>query len=98
MTTAISFRKPTATTPATGGTTPYSEKYENGKTQVQGQKNAEGGQEGTWKYFDENGKLERIENYKNGIADGEWKYYEEAKLTKTEVYKEGELISTKEVE
>jgi hypothetical protein len=79
-------------------TTPYSEKHDNGKIKVQGQKNKNGDQEGTWKYFDENGKLERVENYTNGIADGEWKYYEEGKLVKTEIYKAGELISTKEEE
>lgn len=87
--------KPAATTPTTTAG-PYSEKYESGKIKVQGQKNKEGEQEGTWKYFDENGKLERIENYKKGIAEGEWKYFEDGKLSKTEVYKDGEMISTTE--
>jgi hypothetical protein len=96
--TTVKTTSTTNTSTTASSTTPYTEKHDNGKISVQGQKNKDDSQEGTWKYFDENGKLERLENYKNGIADGEWKYYEEGKLTKTEVYKDGELISTKEVE
>jgi len=72
----------------------YTEKYKNGKVKVQGQNNKDGNQEGTWKYFNELGKLERVENYKNGISHGEWKYYDvkTGKVIKTEKYNEGELI------
>lgn len=69
------------------------EKHKNGKVKAQEQKNADDNQEGTWKYFNEAGKLERVENYKNGISHGEGKYYDEAgKLYKTEKYKDGELL------
>lgn len=72
----------------------YTEKHKNGKVKVQGQNNKDGNQEGTWKYFNELGKLERVENYENGISHGEWKYYDTktGKVTKTEKYNEGELI------
>jgi antitoxin component YwqK of YwqJK toxin-antitoxin module len=70
------------------------EKHKNGKVKVQGQNNKEGNQEGTWKYFNELGKLERVENYKNGISHGEWKFYDTktGKISKTEKYNEGELM------
>ena len=31
--------------------------------------------EGEWKFYRENGKLEQIENYKNGELEGEFKSY-----------------------
>lgn len=70
------------------------EKHKNGKVKVQGQNNKDGNQEGTWKYFNEAGKLEKVENYKNGISHGEWKYYDvnTGKVVKNEKYNEGELI------
>lgn len=74
-------------------TKPHIEKHKNGKVAVQGQFDLNGQHEGTWKYFTEAGKVERIENYKGGIMHGEWKYFDEAgKLTKTEKYNEGELL------
>lgn len=74
-------------------TKPHVEKHKNGKIAVQGQFDLNGQHEGTWKYFTEVGKIERIENYKGGIMHGEWKYYDDAgKLTKTEKYNEGELV------
>lgn len=90
--------KKTPTNASGGGETvglkTITEKHKNGKVKVQGQNNKDGNQEGTWKYFNEAGKLEKIENYKNGISHGEWKYYDviTGKVTKTEKYNEGELV------
>jgi antitoxin component YwqK of YwqJK toxin-antitoxin module len=75
---------------------PYTEKHDNGKISIQGQKNKEGNEEGLWKYFDETGKLEKQINYSNGIQDGETKLYDKGKLFKTQVYKQGELLSEKD--
>lgn len=80
-------------TPLSKNTKPHIEKHKNGKLAVQGQFDANGQHEGTWKYYTEAGKIEKIENYKGGIMHGEWKYYDEAgKLVKTEKYNEGELV------
>jgi hypothetical protein len=85
---------PTATNPVVttdaSTTVPYTEKYPNGKLKVQGQKNEDGLQEGTWKYLDESGKLIRTEMYSNGMANGTWKYYKDGKVIKTETYTDGE--------
>lgn len=45
------------------------------------------------KYFSADGKLVRIERYVKGIPEGEWNFFEKDHLIKTEVYKNGELIS-----
>ena len=29
--------------------------------------------EGVWSWLDENGQLERVETYSNGLLDGQWK-------------------------
>ena len=45
-------------------------------------------EEGEWKYYHENGKLEAIGNYKNGKEEGEWKFYHEnGKLEQLEIIK-----------
>lgn len=87
-------KKVLAANVVTSNLKPITEKHKNGKVKAQGQNNAEGNQEGTWKYFNELGKLEKVENYKNGISHGEWKYYDAktGKITKTEKYNEGELV------
>ncbi len=77
---------------STNGTlTPFSENYTSGIVKAQGQKNAAGNAEGTWKYYSEEGKLQRVANFRGGLAHGEWKYYDESgKLFKTEMYENGE--------
>lgn len=44
---------------------PYVEKWPNGKIKVQGQKNKDDELHGTWKYYDENGKLIKTEEYRD---------------------------------
>ncbi len=63
----------TTTTKTTGNTqtkladglVPYVEKWDNGKIRVQGQKNKDEELQGTWKYYDESGKLWKTEEYKD---------------------------------
>ena len=47
------------------GYTMYLEKWDNGKVKVQGQKDKDDQLQGTWKYYDETGKLEKTEEWKD---------------------------------
>ena len=49
--------------------------YNNGNLKSIGAYDASGYATGTWKYYHENGKLEKTGNYKNGNPDGEWVFY-----------------------
>lgn len=45
--------------------------YKNGNLKTVGDYNNDGKREGTWTYYFENGKLNGIDNWKNGIQEGE---------------------------
>jgi antitoxin component YwqK of YwqJK toxin-antitoxin module len=49
---------------------PYYLYFENGKLQISGSYNADQ-KDGEWKYYDDKGKLLKIENYKNGVLQEE---------------------------
>jgi antitoxin component YwqK of YwqJK toxin-antitoxin module len=49
---------------------PYYMYFENGKLQISGSYNADQ-KDGEWKYYDDKGKLLKIENYKNGVLQEE---------------------------
>lgn len=55
----------TTTTKLADGLVPYVEKWDNGKIKIQGQKNKDDELQGTWKYYDESGKLWKTEEYKD---------------------------------
>jgi antitoxin component YwqK of YwqJK toxin-antitoxin module len=91
-TTLDMITKPNGALSVSGTLNPFSENYPNGILKAQGQKNATGNAEGTWKFFSAEGKLQRISNYKNGVLHGESRYYDESgKLYKTERFVNGEL-------
>ena len=48
---------------------------------------------GLWEWFHDNGQLQHRGNYKEDKKDGLWEYFDEdGNLTKTEEWKDGELI------
>ena len=55
--------------------------------------------EGIWRYYDDNGNLSRIEEYKKGLPDGYWYYYEystnEPQIKRMEEYEKGIIVESK---
>ena len=61
----------------------YVEKYDNGQIKVKGEGNKDN-KNGIWKWYYENGQLEKIETYENGIEKGQFKrWYEDGTLAET---------------
>ena len=61
------------------------ELYSNGQLESEGYIDAEVNKVGNWKYYDENGHLEKDGNYKEGLKDGNWKYFYTNGLLEKEV-------------
>ena len=57
-----------------GGDLKYVSYFQNGIKSVEGDYNKEG-RDGEWKFYDYNGSVERIENYKDGVRIGEYVSY-----------------------
>ena len=74
----------------------YIEYYTNGQLKIKGTFHY-GVQQGEWKYWDTDGNLQRIENWKNNQLNGKSSLYDKGKLVKEIEYKSGNKVSEKEV-
>ena len=73
----------------------YQKYYSSGELRIEGEYE-NGKKKGTWTYYyGGSATIKAVGDYVNGVKEGDWKYYDKKEnLVKTEVYKNGQNMST----